>query len=236
MSFRDSISTQKQRRLESGLLRELHTVDSPQGVVVKRGGRQLVNFCSNDYLGLSNSDNLKRAAQESIKNWGVGAGASHLICGHQTPHHQLELELAEFVGAQKAIVFSTGYMANLAIPSAFLTRHDLLLQDKLNHATDGVFSMDGTVADVNSLHKLCDCDNRLLLVDDAHGFGVLGNHGRGTLEQAGIQRWRRAVHRSLDPTRPALHLHHRAATQHRPSQSRRSSDVGKGSLASRKAF
>ena len=226
MSFRDFISTSKQQRLEAGLLRELRTVESPQGVIVKRGGRELVNFCSNDYLGLANSDELKQVAQEAIKNWGVGAGASHLVCGHQTPHYQLELELAEFSNAEKAIVFSTGYMANLAVPSAFLTRHDLLLQDKLNHAslidagllsrsatkryrhldvdhagelmrdadqpnillaTDGVFSMDGTIADAKALQELCDSENRLLLVDDAHGFGVLGDEGRGTLEQAGVK-------------------------------------------------
>ena len=135
-------------------------------------------------------------------------------------------ELAEFVGAEKAIVFSTGYMANLAIPSALLTRHDLLLQDKLNHAslidagllcratskrfrhldvkhaaelmeqadqpnillaTDGVFSMDGEIADVAALSSLCDHPDRMLLVDDAHGFGVLGDCGAGTLEAASLK-------------------------------------------------
>ena len=135
MSFRETISNQNQQRLESGLLRELKTVDSAQGVIVKRAGRELINFSSTDYLGLANSDQLKAAAQEGVAKWGVGAAASHLVCGHQSPHELLEQEIAEFVGAEKAIVFSSGYMANLAVPSAFLNRHDLLLQDKLNHAS-----------------------------------------------------------------------------------------------------
>jgi 8-amino-7-oxononanoate synthase len=226
MSFRESISNHNQQRIEQGLLRELKTIDSAQGVIVKRGGKELINFSSNDYLGLANSDELKAAAQQAIAKWGVGAAASHLVCGHQSPHELLESEIAAFVGAEKAIVFSTGYMANLAVPSEFLSRHDLLLQDKLNHAslidagllcranskryrhldvnqakelidqadephlmlaTDGVFSMNGSVADVQSLAKLCDHENRLLLVDDAHGFGVLGENGAGTLEQAGLK-------------------------------------------------
>jgi len=226
MSFRESISNQNQQRYDSGLLRELKTVEAPQGVVVKRAGRELINFSSNDYLGLANSDELKSAVEQGVANWGVGAGASHLVCGHQSPHDSLEHEIAEFVGAEKAIVFSTGYMANLAVPNAFLSRHDLLLQDKLNHAslidagllcrakthryrhldldhasqlidqsaaprmmvaTDGVFSMNGGVADVARLSEICDHENRLLLVDDAHGFGVLGKSGAGSLEKAGLR-------------------------------------------------
>ena len=226
MSFRESISNQNQQRYDSGLLRELKTVEAPQGVVVKRAGRELINFSSNDYLGLANSDELKSAVEQGVANWGVGAGASHLVCGHQSPHDSLEYEIAEYVGAEKAIVFSTGYMANLAVPNAFLSRHDLLLQDKLNHAslidagllcrakthryrhldldhasqlidqsaaprmmiaTDGVFSMNGGVADVARLSEICGHENRLLLVDDAHGFGVLGKSGAGSLEQAGLR-------------------------------------------------
>lgn len=241
MPFRDSIFLQQQQRSEAGLTRELKTIESPQSVVVKRNGRELINFSSNDYLGLANSKELKATAEDAIRKWGVGAGASHLVCGHQSPHEQLQNELAEFVGAEKAIVFSTGYMANLAVPSAFLSRHDLLLQDKLNHAslidagllcratvkrfrhldvdharqivdeankakanangehimlaTDGVFSMNGSIADIPGLSKICDHEDRLLLVDDAHGFGVLGESGSGTLEQA-----------RLKPTRQILML------------------------------
>lgn len=226
MSFRETILAKQKQRLDSGLLRSLSTLDSPQGVEVQVGGQKLINFSSNDYLGLANSEELKAATQNGIEKWGVGAGASHLVCGHQSPHEELEREIAEFVGAQRAVVFSTGYMANLAVPSAFLSRHDLLLQDKLNHAslidagalslakskrfrhlevghakelleaaeeahvmlaTDGVFSMNGNVADVVALSKQCDREDRLLLVDDAHGFGVLGPTGAGTLEESGIK-------------------------------------------------
>ena len=226
MSFHETISNKNQQRIDAGLLRELKTVDSAQGVVVQRAGRELINFSSNDYLGLANSDELKTAARQGVEKWGVGAAASHLVCGHQSPHELLEHEVAEYVGAEKAIVFSSGYMANLAVPNAFLSRQDLLLQDKQNHAslidagllcratakryrhldlnhasqlidradephlmlaTDGVFSMNGNVADVQGLAKLCDHENRLLLVDDAHGFGVLGESGAGTLENAGLK-------------------------------------------------
>jgi 8-amino-7-oxononanoate synthase len=226
MSFRDSINLQTQQRSEAGLTREVKTIESPQAVVVKRGGRELINFSSNDYLGLASSDGLKMSAEAAVKKWGIGAGASHLVCGHQSPHAQLQRELAEFVGAERAIVFSTGYMANLAVPSTFLSRHDLLLQDKLNHAslidagllchastkryrhldvdhasqlvteaeqakilvaTDGVFSMNGSVADVRALAELCGHESRLLLVDDAHGFGVLGDHGAGTLQRSNLK-------------------------------------------------
>ena len=226
MSFRDSISLQQRQRSEAGLLRDVKTIQSPQGVFVKRGGRELINFSSNDYLGLASSEELMAATETAVRKWGVGSGASHLVCGHQLPHEQLQNELAEFVGAERAIVFSTGYMANLAVPSAFLSRHDLLLQDKLNHAslidagllcrasskryrhldvdhasqlvveaeqanvliaTDGVFSMNGSVADVRALVQLCDHQRRLLLVDDAHGFGVLGARGAGVLQQCELR-------------------------------------------------
>ena len=225
MGFRDDILAKRNQRIESGLQRKLATVDSPQGIEVVCDGKRLVNFSSNDYLGLASSEELKTAAKTGVEQWGVGTGASHLVCGHQTPHVRLEQELAEFVGAEKAVVFSTGYMANLAVPAAFLDRHDLLLQDKLNHAslidagmlcraksrryrhldvehagewmsdasfnrsmlaTDGVFSMNGNIANVSALASLCEQEYRLLVVDDAHGFGVLGEHGAGTLEQSGV--------------------------------------------------
>ncbi len=226
MSFRESISKQRQLRIDAGLLREIRTIGTGQGVVVRRAGKTLTNFSSNDYLGLASSEELKHIVSQSVAKWGVGAGASHLVCGHQHPHEQLENEIAQFVGAEKAIVFSTGYMANLAVPNTLLGRHDLLLQDKLNHAslidagmlcrsevkrfrhldvghasqlvsgvdeklvlvaTDGVFSMNGNVADVKALARICDLEDRLLLVDDAHGFGVLGKNGSGTLEQSGLK-------------------------------------------------
>ncbi len=198
-------------------------------------GHDVVNFCSNDYLGLAHHPELMEAGIEATRRWGTGSGASHLVCGHSEMHDQLEHELAEFVGAERALLFSTGYMANLAIPQTFLRRNDLLLQDKLNHAsmidagrantlgsfryrhvhvesvnvllnsihkkregrghdrqgrimlmTDGVFSMDGDIAPLKELLLVCNSYDVMLVVDDAHGFGVLGANGGGTLQQLQI--------------------------------------------------
>lgn len=222
MSFRETLQSQHAARKNDGLWRSVRTLESQQGVDVKVEGRSLINFSSNDYLGLASAPEMKLAATEAVEKWGVGAAASHLVCGHQSPHALLEQDVADFVGAAAAIVFSTGYMANLAVPAAFLDRHDLLLQDKLNHAslidagqlcransrryrhldvnhaaellanetrktmlsTDGVFSMNGSVAPLADLNQLINrgvSDNRMLLVDDAHGFGVLGKNGAGSL-------------------------------------------------------
>jgi len=226
MSFRESIESAHRERHDNGLWRKLRRLESAQGVNVVCDGKPLVNFSSNDYLGLANCDQLKQVAAQAAEKWGTGSGASHLVCGHLALHDELEQQVAEFVGAEKAIIFSTGYMANLAVPAAFLTRNDLLVQDKLNHAslidagllcraeskryrhvehdharevvqdngeqrtliaTDGVFSMNGNIAPVHELLQLCtENENRLLLVDDAHGWGVLGDEGKGTLEQHGM--------------------------------------------------
>ena len=98
-------------------------------------GQSLLNFCSNDYLALANHPALKKAAIDAIETYGAGSGASHLVCGHQELHHQLEQDIAAMLGSEQAIIFSTGYMANLAVPQTFLGRNDLLLEDKLNHAS-----------------------------------------------------------------------------------------------------
>lgn len=210
-------------RTEQGLWRMRHTLESPQGARIVVAGRELVNFCSNDYLGLANHSELRTAAAEAIQKWGCGSGASHLICGHSELHEQLEWALAQFVGAEQALLFSAGYMANLAIPQTFLDRKGLLVTDKLNHAsmidaaqfmkygvselryahgdwkmaqkmlsslpsdrkmllTDGVFSMDGDLAPLPQLSSLCQANDSLMIVDDAHGFGVMGDRGAGSLE------------------------------------------------------
>jgi len=220
MPWRDELLSRHARRKNDSHWRQRSTIESPQGSQVVVGGKPLLNFCSNDYLGLAHHPKLIAASVAAAENRGTGAGASHLVCGHSDLHHQLEIELADFVGAEKAIVFSTGYMANLAIPQTFLGRGDLILEDRLNHAslidagryceasmkryphlnslaveklliesnaprklvaTDGVFSMDGDIAQVGSLQTLCEKHNAMLLVDDAHGFGVLGDSGAGTL-------------------------------------------------------
>lgn len=137
------MSIQWQKKLEAkqaqlrkdSLWRARREVCSAQQTQIELAGSSLLNFSSNDYLGLANHSMLKQCAQGSIEQWGVGSGASHLVCGHQTPHHQLERTLADFVGAERALLFSTGYMANLAVATALTSKNDLVLQDKLNHAS-----------------------------------------------------------------------------------------------------
>ncbi len=188
-------------------------------------GRKVIGFCSNDYLGLANHPDVRAALIKGVERYGVGSGAAHLVNGHTRAHHALEEELAVFTGHPRALLFSTGYMANLGLAQALVGRGDAVLEDRLNHASlldagllsgarlmryrhndasdlaeklasrkqgdrlvlsDGVFSMDGDIADVVGLVRACDQYDATLMLDDAHGFGVLGAQGRGTLEHLGI--------------------------------------------------
>ena len=225
MSWKTRLEQLLQERGEQRLWRERVAIGSPQGRLVTVDGKSLLNFCSNDYLGLTSHPKLAQAGAAAIEQWGSGSGASHLVCGHQELHEQLESALAAFVGAEKAIVFSTGYMANLALPQTFLGRNGLLLEDKLNHAslldagqlaaatmrryphldvqvaarmlaesdapqkmimTDGVFSMDGDIAPLAELREICNSNQTMLVVDEAHGFGVMGIDGGGVCQERGI--------------------------------------------------
>lgn len=204
------------RRQADGLYRRRVTLESPQGAEVVVAGRKRVNFCSNDYLGLAAHPEVVRAWQRGAERYGVGSGASHLVCGHMMPHQALEEELAEFTGRPRALLFSSGYQANLGVVTALAGRGDWVLEDRLNHsslldgarlagarlkrfphgdsaalenlphrarliATDGVFSMDGDLAPLPQLAQRCRAQC-WLYVDDAHGFGVLGEKGAGILE------------------------------------------------------
>jgi len=216
-----------QAKKDAGLWRQHRTLNSPQGVNVNVDGRLLLAFCSNDYLGLANHHEIKHAAIDAIESAGVGSGASHLVIGHHREHDLLEQELAEFTQRDRALVFSSGYMANLAIVSTLVGKSDVVLEDKLNHAslidggllsgarfqrylhndsaslerylnklsdkqkkqlvvTDGVFSMDGDIANLPELTDLCRAHDACLMVDDAHGLGVLGSQGRGSVIEAGL--------------------------------------------------
>jgi len=202
-----------------GLARKRRLLESPQGARVTADGRDYIAFCSNDYLGLAAHPELIEAAREGAARYGVGAGASHLLLGHSAAHHELEERLAAFTGLPRALLFSTGYMANLGAVTGLLARGDAVFADRLNHAslndaallsradfrryphldlaalgrllaasrarrklvvTDGVFSMDGDVAPLPELVDLCERHDAWLLLDDAHGFGVMGPGGRGT--------------------------------------------------------
>jgi len=221
----EEIDNQLANLTAQGLLRRRRTLESPCGPEAMLDGRKLLSFASNDYLGLAADPALIEAAREAATQWGVGAGASHLVCGHMTPHELLEQKLANFVGAERALFFSTGTMANLGIVPALVGRGDAVFADRLNHAslidaallsradhlryphndlttlenqlsasrakrklilTDAVFSMDGDLAQLPQLLQLAERFDAWLVVDDAHGFGVLGKNGRGTLSHFGI--------------------------------------------------
>ena len=206
------------------MTRTLHTARSPQAPHRLIDGRALITFCSNDYLGLANHPEIIAAWQAGAARWGVGAGAAHLVSGHFAPHAELEDALAHWLRVDRALLFSTGYMANLAVVGGLVGRGDTVIGDKLNHAslvdaaqlsgatflryrhadmadarrqlqratgtrmivTDGVFSMDGDVAPLADLMALAEEFDAWLVIDDAHGFGVWGAAGRGSLAHLGL--------------------------------------------------
>lgn len=211
-------------RRAADLYRQRPLLESPQGPEVVVDGQRLLAFCSNDYLGLANHPEVIAAWQAGAERWGVGGGASHLVVGHSTPHHQVEEALAELTGRPRALLFSTGYMANLGAITALVGQGDTVLQDRLNHAslldggllsgarfnrylhndpaslasrldkavgntlvvTDGVFSMDGDLADLPALADAARARGAWLMVDDAHGLGTLGAQGGGIVEHFGL--------------------------------------------------
>jgi len=203
-----------------GLRRRRRVLESAQGTRVTVDGKTYLSFASNDYLGLASHPAIAAAACEAATRYGVGAGASHLLTGHHALHQRLEGELAAFVGRPAALLFATGYMANLGVVTALVGRDGALFADRLNHASlvdaallsraehvryrhldlghleellrasraknkliasDTVFSMDGDLAPVAKLLALAEKYNAWLYLDDAHGFGVLGEGGRGVL-------------------------------------------------------
>jgi len=213
------------QRHKQFLYRHRTNVASGCDSVLQVEGKSLVNFCSNDYLGLAGHPDIAAALKSAVDQYGTGSGASHLISGHSTAHQQLEEQLAEFTGRPRALLFSTGYMANMGVINALVGRHDLVLEDQLNHAslldgghlsradykrykhnnmqqldylleqstasrklivTDGVFSMDGDLAPLPEMSALAAQHSGWLMVDDAHGMGVLGATGGGIVEQQGL--------------------------------------------------
>ncbi|SFW35163.1 8-amino-7-oxononanoate synthase [Nitrosovibrio sp. Nv17] len=221
----DRLRQQLRTREEEGLYRRRLVLDGPQQARVRVAGHECLAFCSNDYLGLANHPGLIRAACEGARRHGVGAGASHLISGHFSVHHALEEALARFTGFPRALLFSTGYMANAGVIAGLMGRDGVVFGDRLNHAslndavlgaraqlvryphldlavlerrlaacrvknrmvaTDAVFSMDGDIAPAADLLALCERYDAWLLLDDAHGFGVLGSQGRGTVSHFGL--------------------------------------------------
>ncbi len=221
VSINDVLKPALDERRAQQLYRTRKTIESAQGIEVFVDGKKYLNFCSNDYLGLANHPDIINAFKKAADEFGVGSGASHLVCGHSSVHHELEESLAEFTGRDRALLFSTGYMANLGVITALLDKNDFIFEDKLNHASlidagllsgarfqrflhndidslktrlaraesgrklicvDGVFSMDGDLAPLPELAVLAKQYDAWLMVDDAHGFGVLGGNGAGCAE------------------------------------------------------
>jgi 8-amino-7-oxononanoate synthase len=222
----EALQLELDKRKAEGLLRQRRLLDSPQAEHIVTNEINFLSFCSNDYLGLANHPQLIASMQQAAGESGVGSGASNLITGHHRYHDSLEKQLAKFVNMPAALLFSTGYMANIGVLGALTGREDAIFADKLNHAclndggyyslaefhrfphndvealekllkaskakrkliaVDAVFSMDGDLAPLNAYLALCEQYDAYLYVDDAHGFGVLGEHGQGSLNHLGLK-------------------------------------------------
>lgn len=226
LSMDQVLQARLNQRLVDNLYRRRHLLQSAQNSIVQVDGKTCVAFCSNDYLGLASHPAVIDSMRRGVETYGVGSGASHLVYGHSQEHHALEEELAAFTGRPRALLFSTGYMANLGAIRALVDKGDHVYQDRLNHAslldgglasnapcqryrhadvgdltrrlaksehgrklvvTDGVFSMDGDLAPLPALAQACAEQAGWLMVDDAHGFGVLGKNGAGLTEHYGLR-------------------------------------------------
>ena len=210
----------------AGLMRMPGTLSSAQGRLITINNNELLNFSSNNYLSLSSDPRIIEAAKEALDLYGAGSGASRLITGTFKPHKELEARIASFKGVHKAILFNSGYHANIGAIPALVGRGDEIFADRLNHAslidgarlsrakhkryphrdmaalekllkeagdkrkliiTDALFSMEGTIAPLADIIELSNKYKALLYIDDAHGVGVLGVNGRGTLEELGLR-------------------------------------------------
>ncbi|PWH18166.1 MAG: 8-amino-7-oxononanoate synthase [Anaerolineae bacterium] len=208
---------------ESGLYNRIRTLSSPQGAWLVVDGKKVLNFCSNNYLGLANHPKVVQAAKEAMEKYGVGPAAVRTIAGTMDLHVELEKRLADFKGVEAAITFQSGFNANLATIPALVGKDDVIFSDELNHAsiidgcrlsgakivrynhcdpqdldkamfeerrqhpralvvTDGVFSMDGDIAPLDRIYEVAKKHEAILMVDDAHGEGVLGRGGRGIVD------------------------------------------------------
>lgn len=211
----------------AGLYNNIRTLGSPQGAWLTVDGKKVLNFCSNNYLGLANHPKLVEAAGQALKQFGVGPGAVRSIAGTMQLHTELEQRLARFKGVEAAVVLQSGFAANTAVIPVLVGKEDLIISDELNHAsiidgcrlsgapiakyahadvadlervitanegkyrrmlaiTDGVFSMDGDMAPLDRIYEVTSLHDIMLMVDDAHGEGVVGRGGRGIVDHFGL--------------------------------------------------
>jgi glycine C-acetyltransferase len=221
------IEDELQNLKEAGLYNRIRTLSSPQGAWLVVDGKRVLNFCSNNYLGLANHPRLVQAARDAVDRYGVGPAAVRSIAGTIEIHHELERRLAAFKGVESAISFQSGFNANLGTIPALVGKDDAIISDELNHAsiidgsrlsgakiiryahcdpgdlervlseqrsaypralvvTDGVFSMDGDIAPLDQIYEVTRRHDAILMVDDAHGEGVLGRGGRGIVDHFGL--------------------------------------------------
>lgn len=219
----DFLEQKVQALKDAGIYRELPINDTPIDAIIELNHRQVINLCSNNYLGFANHPNLIEASKKALDHYGVGSGAVRTIVGNMRIHEDLEEKIAAFKKEAAALVFQSGFLCNLGVIQAVTTDQDLIISDELNHAsiidgvklskasravykhsdmndleriliekrsqyeqvliiTDGVFSMDGDLAKLPEIVKLAKQYQALTYVDDAHGSGVLGEHGRGTVD------------------------------------------------------
>ena len=225
-SFLTRLEQQLQGLREQGLYKAERVLSSPQGSVVRTGEREVINLCANNYLGLANHPAMREAAHAAIDRYGYGMASVRFICGTQSVHRELEERLAQFLGTEDAILYSSCFDANGGLFETLLDEQDAVISDALNHAslidgirlckahryryansdmqeletrlleahaartrlivTDGVFSMDGTIANLRTICALADRYDALVMVDDSHATGFMGENGRGTPEHCGV--------------------------------------------------
>lgn len=228
--FYDNIKTQLAEIETAGLTKKERIIASPQSPsITLANGKEMINFCANNYLGLADDANLVDYAAEFVKEYGYGMASVRFICGTQTPHKTLEEKLAHFLGFEDCILYGSCFDANGGLFETLLTDQDAIISDELNHAsiidgirlckakrfryknnnledleaqlieadkqgarikmiaTDGVFSMDGIIANLKGICDLADQYNAIVMVDDSHATGFVGTHGRGTPEYCGVE-------------------------------------------------
>ena len=225
--FLDHVAQANRLMREAGTFKVERVIGSAQGAMVKLAdGRELLNMCANNYLGLAQHPSVQQAASDALEHWGYGMASVRFICGTQSIHKELEDRLSKFLGMQDTILYNSCWDANGGLFETILTAEDAIISDELNHAsiidgvrlckaqrfryknndmsdlrakleeaksarfrliaTDGVFSMDGTIADLASICELADQYDAMVMVDDSHAVGFVGPQGRGTHELCGV--------------------------------------------------
>ena len=226
-NFLDHISRELDGLREAGLYKSERVISSPQSARIEAGGRTLLNFCANNYLGLADSEELREAAKATLDRYGYGMASVRFICGTQEEHKELEARISRFLGMEDTILYSSCFDANGGLFETLLSEEDAVISDALNHAsiidgvrlskarryryanndmkeleerlkeasdarfrliaTDGVFSMDGVIANLKGICDLAEKYDAMVMVDDSHAVGFVGEHGRGTPEYCGVE-------------------------------------------------